>query len=85
MATHPRFLDWRIPMDRGAWWATVHRIARSWTGCTHPFLLLFSQVLLIYLIVAQVNSANKYEKNHNTVQLGSEPDFPLRHPILSFT
>ena len=19
------------PMDRGAWWATVHRVARSWT------------------------------------------------------
>ena len=22
---------WRIPMDRGAWWATVHRDAKSWT------------------------------------------------------
>ena len=20
------------PMDRGAWWATVHRVAKSWTG-----------------------------------------------------
>ena len=19
------------PMDRGAWWATVHRVARNWT------------------------------------------------------
>ena len=19
-------------MDRGAWWATVHRVAKSWTG-----------------------------------------------------
>ena len=24
MATHSRILAWRIPMDRGAWWATVH-------------------------------------------------------------
>ena len=24
MATHPNILAWRIPMDRGAWWATVH-------------------------------------------------------------
>ena len=24
-------LAWRIPMDRGAWWAVVHRVARSWT------------------------------------------------------
>ena len=21
----------RIPMDRGAWWATVHGVAKSWT------------------------------------------------------
>ena len=20
------------PMDRGAWWAIVHRVAKSWTG-----------------------------------------------------
>ena len=20
------------PMDRGAWWATVHGVAKSWTG-----------------------------------------------------
>ena len=26
MATHPSILDWIIPMDRGAWQATVHRI-----------------------------------------------------------
>ena len=24
-ATHSSILAWRIPMDRGAWWATVHR------------------------------------------------------------
>ena len=24
MATHCSILAWRIPMDRGAWWATVH-------------------------------------------------------------
>ena len=31
MATHSCILAWRIPMDRGAWWATVHRVARSRT------------------------------------------------------
>ena len=25
MATHSSILPWRIPMDRGAWQATVHR------------------------------------------------------------
>ena len=27
IATHSSILAWRIPMDRGAWWATVHGIA----------------------------------------------------------
>ena len=31
MATHFSILAWRIPMDRGAWWATVHGVAKSWT------------------------------------------------------
>ena len=26
MATHSSILAWRIPMDRGAWWATVHGV-----------------------------------------------------------
>ena len=32
MATHSHILTWRIPKERGAWWATVHRVAKSWTG-----------------------------------------------------
>ena len=27
-ATNSIILDWRIPMDRGAWRATVHRITK---------------------------------------------------------
>ena len=27
MAAHSTILGWRIPMDRGAWWATVHGVA----------------------------------------------------------
>ena len=35
-ATHSSILAWRIPMDREAWWATVHvaivhEAAKSWT------------------------------------------------------
>ena len=30
-ATHFSILTWRIPMDRGAWWATVHADLKSWT------------------------------------------------------
>ena len=31
MATHSSILAWRIPMDRGAWRATVHRVIQSGT------------------------------------------------------
>ena len=29
MTTYSRILAWRIPLDRGAWWAIGHRIAKS--------------------------------------------------------
>ena len=28
-ATHSSILAWRIPLDRGTWWATVHGVAKS--------------------------------------------------------
>ena len=30
-AIHSSILAWRIPMDRGAWQATVHRVTKSQT------------------------------------------------------
>ena len=29
VATHSNILAWRIPMDREAWWATIHSVAKS--------------------------------------------------------
>ena len=29
MAAHSSILAWRMPMDRGAWWATAHGFAKS--------------------------------------------------------
>ena len=31
MATHSSILAWRVLMDRGAWWATVHGVTKSQT------------------------------------------------------
>ena len=31
MATHSSILAWRFPVDRGAWWAAVHRVTKSRT------------------------------------------------------
>ena len=43
MATHSSILTLRIPVDRGAWQAIVHRVKKSWTQLkqfsTHAHLL----------------------------------------------
>ena len=31
MATHSNTFAWKNPMDGGAWWVTVHGVAKSWT------------------------------------------------------
>ena len=31
LATHSSILAWKIPMDRGAWQATVQGVTKSWT------------------------------------------------------
>ena len=41
MATHSSILAWRIPIDRRAWWATVHRVTRSWTRLSDFTFFLF--------------------------------------------
>ena len=44
-ATHSRILAWRIPMDRGAWQATVYGVTKSRTGLNiskHAQMLEFS-------------------------------------------
>ena len=36
MATHSSILAWRLPIDRGAWKATVHAFAKGWTRLKQP-------------------------------------------------
>ena len=53
MATHSTVLTWRIPMDRGAWLASVHGVAtsRTWLSIAQHWslkLLPFPQSKLFY-------------------------------------
>ena len=44
MATQSSILTWRIPMDRGVWWARVHVVAKSHrvkTGLSNNTLTFF--------------------------------------------
>ena len=43
MATHSSIFAWKIPMNRGTWWATVHGVAKeldktSWVNQACPNL-----------------------------------------------
>ena len=42
MTAHPSVLAWKPPMDRGAWWATVHAVSESDTTerLSTPYALL---------------------------------------------
>ena len=59
MATHSSILAWRIPMDRGAWWATVHGVTKSWTrlsmyACRYAIRNVFSYVCAELCLVTQL-------------------------------
>ena len=42
MGTHSSVLAWRIPMDRGAWRATVHgvtKVGHDWSALAHMHIV----------------------------------------------
>ena len=39
MATHFSIPAWGIPMDRGAWQATVHEVTKSLSTAQYPFMI----------------------------------------------
>ena len=55
--THSSFLAWGNPMDRGIWWATVHRVARVRRDLVtkhhhhHPHLFFFSFIFISWRLI----------------------------------
>ena len=50
MAIHSSILAWRSPMDRGAWWATVHGVTKSLSTTklsTHMVFSYFAEIFFI--------------------------------------
>ena len=49
MATHSTILAWRMPTDRGAWWATVHAVTKRFR-ILYSFTFFFFRVQLVYML-----------------------------------
>ena len=78
MATHSSILAWRIPMDRGAWWATVHAVTKSRTllsdyiyicqsppsNSSHPFSLYYSYSSTL-AVCLKLSPNKKFLKSYN--------------------
>ena len=63
MATHSSILAWRIPMDRGAWQAAVHRVTKSRTwlsnqACIHMlvYVSIYSIFEYIFMFIQYIYS-----------------------------
>ena len=60
MATHSSILAWRIPMDRGSWWATIHGVAKKVSDTTEwPSTSTYTHttcmdVIYMYIIYREV-------------------------------
>ena len=46
MATHSSITAWRIPMDRGAWQATLYGVPKSWTRLSNSAQHLSASIIL---------------------------------------
>ena len=73
-ATHLDILAWRIPMDRGARWATVHGVTQSWTQLSN---LASKQ--------AHPYTDTRSFKSHTCTHVYHSHMHTLRHPSLSHT
>ena len=53
MATHSTTLAWEIP-DRGAWWATVHRITKESEVTEHTGVEVGEYVTVEYVTLSKI-------------------------------
>ena len=78
MATHSSILAWRIPMDKGAWWATVHgslRVGHDGVGDFHNLSYFWLWFLFHYFYYCGIGEGNgsplQYSCLENPVDRGA--------------
>ena len=67
VATHSSILTWENPIDRGAWWATVHGVGKSRTcTCTQWRLFYFLNVLHTFWVVLPTKFQYDHQENQGS-------------------
>ena len=59
MATHSSVFAWRIPTDRGAWWALVHEVAKSQTQLSDWAQHITEEIIPISVCMESMLEKNK--------------------------
>ena len=78
MAVHSSILAWRILMDRGAWWATIYRVAKSQIRLSNQHKYSMQTLNLAFFI-----QHNAFE-GHPCLSVSVFHFFILLNNILSF-
>ena len=66
MATHASIRAWRIPMDTGAWYATVHRVTQSWTRLKNlASTNIYSEILRAKIYATPLLDWKKKNQRHS--------------------
>ena len=77
METHSSILAWRIPIDRGAWWAPAHGVTKSQTwvdDSAHNIGLLWVKhcgkhhyLLSYFIVIIALGRRNGNSNNNNVI------------------
>ena len=73
MATHSSILEWRIPLDRGVWEATVHGVTKSGTQLS-DFHFHFTPVLTRYSILQTCENGSDAGRDWGQEEKGTTDD-----------
>ena len=76
-ATHSSILAWRILMDRGDWWTTVHRVSKSQTRLSN-----YAQIDSNFQFILSV-APNFLLPEKDPIQAKTSKTSPSRNPLVT--